>query len=239
MEEQKSAPRPLPGLGGLRIAAAQLLRGDDATPVDTSAVYYPLVGLALGAAMALLDQTLSSRLSLTASSLAVVALHVAATRGRPLRGLARTLALSIGGSEAGASRAIVGGLQILVFALAVLLVSSIDRGRAVALLYAPMLARCAMVVIATGSRQARADGVQVKFSRELSFREFGIASTLTFAVVFLTTHFLGLLLVLATGFLTIGMRLLIHWLRGGVDRDSLHGVGEAIQMIVLALIAAL
>ena len=118
------------------------------------------------------------------------------------------------------------------------ILARVDGGRVVALLFAPMLARCSMVVIATGSREAREDGKQGKFSRELTFREFGLASTVTFAIVFLTTHFLGLLLVLATGFLTIGLRLLVHWFRGGVDRASLHGLGEIVQLTVLALVAS-
>ncbi len=237
MDEERKAP-PLPGLGGLWTATVQLTGWDDESPVGLSAVYYPLIGLSIGLAMAALDGALGGRVSTVWASFAVMALQVALTRARPLRGLARTVALSFGGKSAGASSFVVGVLAAVLFALSVWILASIDGGRAVALCFAPMLSRCSMVVIATGSREAREDGKQRKFSRELTFREFGIASTFTFAAVFLTTHFLGLLLVLATGFLTIGLRLLVHYARGGVDRDALHATGEVVQLAVLALVAA-
>ncbi len=238
MEEERKAP-PLPGLEGFRVAWNQLLNGDDESPVGLSAIYYPVIGLALGLAMVALDRALNGRVSIEVASVAVVALNVLATRARPLRGFARTIALSFRGPAAAAPRLVVIVLEAWLFALAVWIVTQLDGGRSVALCFAPMLARCAMVVIATGSREARADGRQVKFSRELTFREFGIASTGTFAIVFLSTHFLGLLLVLATGFLTISLRLLVHYTRGGVDRDALHATGETIQLVVMAIIAVL
>jgi cobalamin synthase len=237
MTEERKAP-PLPGLSGLWVAVKQLLGGDDASPVGLSAVYYPLVGLALGLAMVAVDRAATDLVAAPWPSVIVVLFCVIATRARPLLGLARTIGLSVAPRGRGDAAAIVVLLAVLLLALSIWVVAALDGGRAVALCFAPMLGRCAMVVIATGSRQARDDDRQVKFSRELTFREFGIASTFTFAVVFLTTHFLGLLLVLATGFLTIGLRLLVHWARGGVDRDSLHACGELVQLAALAIVAA-
>lgn len=237
MTEERKAP-PLPGLTGLRVAVEQLLGGDDESPVGLSAVYYPLVGLALGLAMMGIDRVATSFVSPPWPSAIVVIFYVMATRARPLLGLARTIGLSVAPRGIGDAAATVAILVVLLLALSFWVVAAVDGGRAIALCFAPMLGRCAMVVIATGSRQARDDDRQVKFSRELTFREFGIASTFTFAVVFLTTHFLGLLLVLATGFLTIGLRLLVHWARGGVDRDSLHACGELVQLAVLSIVAA-
>ncbi len=237
MSEAEKIARPIPGLSGFWRAAMQLLGGDDDSPVGLSAVYYPLIGLLVGVMMVGLDWLLAMRFSVQAASLTVVAFHVVVTRGRPLDGLARSVALGLGGTSAGNSPVILGSLRVLFFGLAVLLLAWIDTARVVALLFAPMLARCAMVVIATGSREARDDDKQVKFSRELTFREFGIASTATFAVVLLTTHFLGMLLVLASGLLTIGLRLLVHYARGGVDRSGLHACGEVVQLATLAIIA--
>ena len=237
MDEVSKEARPLPGLDGFVVATRQLLGSDDTSPIGASALYYPLIGLVLGAAMALLNEFILGRLSIEATSLAVTLAYVAATRGRPLHGLGRSAALSLKSPAARDSTFIAASFKVLFFSLAVLLLSKIDSGRAIALLYAPMLARCAMVVIATGSREAREDGRQTKFSRELSFREFGIASTVTFGVVFLTTHFLGLILVTLTGILTIALRLLVHRLRGGVDRDSMHACGEIVQMTTLAVFA--
>ncbi len=236
MAEERKAP-PLPGLGGFRTAVGQLTGWDDESPVGLSAVYYPVIGLAIGLVLVGVDGWMADRVSIELASLMVVAVYALMTRTRPMRGLARTVAFSFG-AGLGRSSVAVATLTGLSFALTVWLLSQIDGGRAVALCFAPMLSRCAMVVIATGSREARDDDKQLKFSRELTFREFGIASTFTFAIVFLTTHFLGLLLVLATGFLTIGLRLLVHYTRGGVDRDALHATGELVLVAVLGIVAA-
>ncbi len=240
MQEQETpeTSRPLPGPAGFLLAARQLTGWDDASPVGISAIYYPAVGLLLGALMVCFDRLLLGRTPVGIASLAVMALQVAATRGRPLRGLARSL-VRLAYPDAAAPAVVCGVASAAIFGVGVWLLTAIDQGRSVAMLFAPMLGRCSMVVIATGSREAREDGRQVKFSRELTFREFGIASTVVFAIVFLTTDFLGLLLVLGTGFLTIGLRLLLHWLFGGVDRDSLHAAGEIVQLAVFAMIALL
>ena len=212
------------------------MAGDDASPVGLSAVYYPLIGLVLGIGMVAVDRAMMPWASVWASSIGVVGFHAAATRGRPLAGLAQMVCrfITVG---LGRSAVALFLVQIAVFALAVWIIGRIDNGRVIALLFAPMLGRSAMVVMATGSREARDDGRQVKFSRELTFREFGIASTAAFAVVFLTTNFLGLLLVLVTGMATIALRLSLHWRLGGVDRSSLHASGEFVQLAVLGLMA--
>jgi len=235
-QEMPATSRPLPGPAGFLVAARQLTGWDDESPVGTSAVYYPAVGLLLGALMLCFDRLLLGRMTVVFASLAVLAVQVVLTRGRPLRGLARSLVRAVY-PRAAASVVVLGISSAVLFGLGVWLLAAIDQGRSVALLFAPMLGRCSMVVIATGSREAREDGRQMKFSRELTFREFGIASTVVFAVVFLTTNFLGLLLVLGTGFLTIALRLLAHWSFGGVDRDSLHAAGEIVQLAVFGMIA--
>lgn len=229
--------RPLPGLAGLRTALRQLVGGDDSSPVGLSAVYYPLVGLFLGAGMVAVDLMARNAGAPALSGWAVVGFHALVTRGRPLRGSARTTVrfVSVRSKD---SEVVPVLLQAAYFVLGVWLVGRIDVGRLPALLFAPMLARCAMVVMATGSRQARGDERLMKFAPELTFREFGVASTAAFALVFLTTDFFGFLLVLVTGVTTVALRLALHWRLGGVDRDSLHATGEIVQLAVLGLTAA-
>lgn len=230
--------RPLPGLAGLRIAAAQLIGGDDTSPVGLPAVYYPLVGLALGAAMVAIDRAAATVATPLVAGTAAIGFHTMATRGRPLAGLARTL-LGMIDNRIARSPAAAALTQVAIFGVTVWVVGRIDGARIAALLFAPMLGRCAMVVMATGSRAARADGRLVKYAPDLTFREFGIASTAAFALVFLTTNFLGFLMVLVTGATTIALRLTLHWRLGGVDRSSLHGSGEFVQLAVLGLTALL
>ena len=78
----------------------------------------------------------------------------------------------------------------------------------------------------------------MKFAPEVLFNEFALASTFTFAAVFLATEFLGFLLVLASAALIIGLRVFFHSWLGGVDRTTLHAGCEAVQLLGLALLAA-
>jgi hypothetical protein len=114
----------------------------------------------------------------------------------------------------------------------------LDRFHSIGLLFAPMLARAAMVVLAVGSRAARTDGRQVKFAPEVTFNEFALASAATFAAVSLAADFLGLVLVLATAVLTVALRVFFHWRFGGIDRTAVHGACQATELAVLAILAA-
>jgi hypothetical protein len=126
----------------------------------------------------------------------------------------------------------------LVAAVELALLGALDRFRVVGLAFAPVLGCCAMVVLAVGSRAARADGRRLKFAPGVGFREFGVASTATFALVFLSTEFLGLLLVLATAAFTIGARVSLHRWLGGVNDTAMLATGEAVQLLVIAVLVA-
>ncbi len=237
METDRTAARPLPGWSGFRLACAQMLGADEESPIGLAAVYYPAVGLLLGAVMLGADRALSN-VSLVGASAGVILLQTLATRARWLRGLATTVCRLVVRRRDPAIM-LIGLLSALFLVLAIWILAGVEDGRAVILLFAPMLAGCAMVVLATGSRESRRDDRQLKFSRDLSFREFGLASTIAFAIVFLTTNFLGLVLVLLTGATTIALRLLFHWRLGGVDRDSLHATGALVQLVTYSFMTLL
>jgi adenosylcobinamide-GDP ribazoletransferase len=249
MAEEKGSGKPLPGWAGFRKALGErtlLGRDDPGQRFDTSAVYYPLIGLALGAAAVAVDRLSAPLGNRTLSSLAVVATLALLTRGRPLLGLAKTIAalfprsaertIPVLSQTPGTAVTFIAGLIVVA---EVLLLDRLDSFRTVGLLFAPMLGHCAMVVTATGSREARADGKVTKLSSTLTFREFGIASTVTFALVFLTTNFLGALLVLVTGITTIGLRMLFHYLFGGFEPTNLAAAGELVQLANLGLLVLL
>jgi hypothetical protein len=127
----------------------------------------------------------------------------------------------------------------LLVALQIGVLCALDRFRVVGLVLAPVLGCCSLVVMAVGSRAARADGRRLKFAPAVTFREFGVASTATFALVFLSTDFLGLLLVLATAAFTIGARVFFHRWLDGVNETALLATGEATQVLILTLLAIL
>jgi hypothetical protein len=178
-------------------------------------------------------------------SAAALATAIALTGGSGFSALARSLASVLPDSTRPALQRVhdVPGAVVLVLstALAVLelfCLLHLDRFRSIGMLSAPMLAHCAMVVLAVGSRAARMDGKQVKFAPAVTFNEFALASAATFAVVFLAADFLGLLLVLATAALTVALRVIFHLRLGGVDSLSLHAGAQATEIVVLAILAA-
>src|SRR5262245_8022152 len=202
-ERQSSAAAPFPGPAAV-LAAFRALTVIGAGPspgrVDASAVYYPLAGLALGALWLLVDRATSALAGRAVASAAVAIVAAAATGARPLRALGRTIAAlpcgrarRLGMLESGNGPVSDVLCPALVLALQIGLLCALDRFRTVGLVFAPVLGACSMVVLAVGSRAARADGRRLKFAPAVTFREFGLASTATFALVFLTTEFLGLL----------------------------------------------
>jgi cobalamin synthase len=231
---------------GRAVRALTILGGNrPAAQIDASAVYYPLVGLAVGALWVATDRLVTAAAGRISASVAVVLVAALVTRARPLLALGRLLAAL----PAGAARRLAvlesgrGGLVsvsvAVVAAVEVLVLCALDRFRLVGVLFAPVLASCSIVVLAVGSRAARADGRRLKFAPDVTFREFGIATTATFALVFLTAEFLGLLLVLATAVLTVAARVFFHRWIDGVNETAVLAAAEAIQILILALLVIL
>lgn len=237
---------PFPGLGAVVTAFRQLTvlgPASVASQIDAAAVYFPLVGVVLGALWVAIDRIFEPWAGRRAASLAVVVLAAALTRGQGVLALARAVRAAItargGGMAALESGAMPWLAAVLVIAAELGVLNMLARFRLVGLTFAPVLGCCSMVVLAVGSRAARADGRQVKFAPEVTFREFGIATTATFALLFLTTEFLGLLLVLTTAVFTVGARVGWHRWLGGVNATAVFATAEATQLLVLAILAAL
>ncbi len=239
----QTAPARFPGPAGVVEAVRFLTRGT--VRVGSWAVYLPAIGVALGALWLATDKLTNALAGRAVASVAVALVAAAATRARPLLALGRTLAALPSRRERRVA-VLAGGGGVLVYAcLAVVLaveigvLSVLDRFRLSGLALAPVLGCCSMVVLAVGSRAARADGRRVKFAPDLTFREFGVASTATFALVFLSTEFLGLLHVLATASFIIAARVCFHRWIDGVNETAMLATGEAAQLMILALLAAL
>jgi cobalamin synthase len=245
-ERDSHDPPLLPGWRAIGTAFQTLTilgSAQTARRVDASAVYYPVVGLVLGLIWVLTDRAVSEFGGRVAASAAVLLVATVATRARGLLALGR-LAAALPGRradrlarlESGGRGATGCALLLVVAELTVL--CALDRFRLVGLAFAPLLGCCAMVVLAVGSRAARPDGRRLKFAPEVGFTEFGAASAATFALVSLTSEFLGLLLVLSTAVVTVGARVFFHRWLDGVNETAMFAAGEAVQLITLALLAA-
>jgi cobalamin synthase len=213
--------------------------------VDVNAVFYPLVGLLLGALALSADWGASLFAGSVARSLAVLLVGLVCTGARPHRAfgqLAKACLLTrnrdaavrmLEGPEDGRSRA----LAAMVAIVELVCLCQLDRFRPIGLLFAPTLAHCSMVVLAVGSRAARLDGRRTKFAPKLTFNEFAVASALTFSIIFLSSEFLGLLLVLSAAFLTIGLRVLFHRWLDGVTTTVLDATCEVSTLATLGMLA--
>ena len=109
--------------------------------------------------------------------------------------------------------------------------------RPAAFLFAPLLARWALVVLATGVRDAAAPGR--KFNPAITFREFALASVFSFAVVFAVAEAFGILIVVGVAALTLVVRMVVHRWTGGVSWRFLLGCVEGFELLVLAICSVL
>jgi cobalamin synthase len=232
------------GLAAIGEAFGFVLSPHGARAVGAWAVYFPLVGLVLGGLWLTTDYAVGLVAERVVASAAVVLVHLATTRARGLLALGAVLAAMSAGRDrrvaavAGAPRAPAYAAALVLACAGFALLCALDRFRSVGLAFAPLLGCCSMVVLAVGSRAARTDGRRLKFAPAVQFREFGLATTATFALVFLTTEFLGLLLILATAAFTIAARVFFHWWMDGVNETALLASAEVTQLVVLGVLAA-
>jgi cobalamin synthase len=184
-----------------------------------AAIFFPLIGLLIGAVLVGTQWAVTSRLSSWWAAVVVVGVWEAMTAAAPLRAWGFSSAIAI---------VTIGGLV----AAKVVCVRA-AAARPAALMFAPLLARWALVVLATGVRDAAAP--HRKFNPAITFREFALASVFSFAVVFVVADAFGVLIVVAVAAVTLAVRLLVHRWVGGVSWRFLLACVEGIEVLVLRL----
>lgn len=208
--------------------------GRSAAPIGESALFFPLVGLALGGVLLALDRLTAPLLPLAVRNVLLVGALAAASGARHLRGLARgvrALAASRGSKIAAAGASIASLLLMLkLVALGALPATT----RTMALLYAPMLARWSMVVLAFGSHPAGREDAGHALVRTVKFREFGVATVGALWIALANTAARGLLAILLVAVVTVSCRILVHARLGGVGGDLLGAIVEINETLVLA-----
>ncbi|HYD48144.1 MAG TPA: adenosylcobinamide-GDP ribazoletransferase [Terriglobales bacterium] len=183
-----------------------------------AALFFPLIGLAAGALLAW-----------TWRSLAV---------GPPpwTTALALTLLWEGIGVPTGRGRAAFN-VALLVTALLAkaYLLSASGALTGMALLFAPVLGRWSLVVLAVGARSATRSGQ--KFSPAVTFREFGIASLLALGLVFTLAELLGLLLIVVCAAATLLLRLAFHRWQGGITWPTVVAGLHVVEIAALSVTA--
>lgn len=160
---------PLAALEFLTVVRLRPWRQVEPAALARAQVFYPLVGLGLGLVLTALDRALGALLPSAPRSAVTVAALVVLTRGLHLDGLADTFDGLLGGRDRARRLEImrdprVGTFGVAAVALVLLLkwsalVSLDASGRGAGLVLAPVLGRCAMVVVAAAVPYARPQGL--------------------------------------------------------------------------------
>ncbi len=216
----------------------------DATACGRSAVFFPLIGLLLGALAWGVDWLLRPVLPTTALSIMLVGLLAGVSRGFHLDGVVKSTGALFGGSVPARRMSARGPLGFLVlFFLLVCKVCALDMllggYRDIALFLGPMLGRWACVVMAYSSRPARTEGPGTAFVYGVRFNEFALSSLIALGVLFTLLAIAGIALVLPLGGLLIGFTLFCNARLGGVAGEHWGAVTELVETTAFCLFALL
>ena len=214
-----------------------------------SGVFFPLIGLLLGAVVWSVDSGLRPVLPVSLLSVILVVLLAVLSRGSQLRGVAAS-AVGLLGRKPQAARLAdmqdrpwgVAGITALVavLGLKVVALACLDTGyRGAAVLLSPMLGRWAWVVMAYSSRPARSHGYGAVFMQGLGFREFGTASVMTLSLVLSLVEVGGLLVFLGLASIMIGWILYCNRRLDGVTGAAIGALGEIVETGAVCLFAVL
>jgi adenosylcobinamide-GDP ribazoletransferase len=224
-------------------------RHHDPSPAELagSMVWYPFVGVVLGAILAISDLLLRQWLSSEVSAVIGVGLLVMLTRGLHQDGLADTLDGLAGGRTPSDRLAImkdprIGALGATGLTLSLILrcaaVATLpEAGRFSTLLCMPVMGRWAMVVGAYGATHARAEGgLAAPFLAHLSWRQVSVATAAAVCLVGLAVGLYQTAAILTVGALI--SRLLTWSYRrafGGITGDTLGTTNESVEVCFLVL----
>jgi hypothetical protein len=244
-----ATPAAKPGAGATGVA--ELARGLvaagsfvlGATPADARAIadlargalFLPVLGFGLGLAIGVGAAEAIERLPAVAVAPLVVAVLLAVQRAAPARALAEGAA-----SAGGAGVALASAGLALSFVVKALAIASLEGTALVlALALAVMLGRWAIVVQAYGSIPAPGDDFAAALVPRIEFREFGFASVSAMAIALMLANAVGVVLVIASATVAVGLRILAHGRRGGVSRPWILAGADAVETTALALAALL
>ena len=218
------------------------------TAIGRSAIFFPLIGLLIGALVWGADRVLRPVFPTTILSIILVGLLAALSRGFHLDGVADS-ADGLFGSRSPAimkdgTHATLGTCGVLaLFFILMFKVRALDLllggYRDIALLLGPMLGRWACVVMAYSSRPARDEGLGTLFVHGVQFNEFALSSLIALGVLFTLIEIVGIALVLPLGGLIIGFTLFCNRRLGGVTGENWAAVGELVETAALCLFVLL
>lgn len=216
--------------------------------LSKSIVWFPVVGLILGAVLCLVNMVGTYILPPMVVKGLVLTSLIVLTGALHLDGLADTCDGFFSGKGREETLAIMrdsplgtmGVISLIVVLLLkfVLLVSLPGQMETAALLLMPVMGRWAMVVIGSLAPYARKSSGKGSFhtSGSINYRDLIRAIFITFIVSFLLLRFLAILLMIAVYLLMLGIRWFSQRKIGGITGDVTGAAGELSEILTLALI---
>jgi adenosylcobinamide-GDP ribazoletransferase len=218
-------------------------RGAD--EVGRAAIFFPIIGLLLGATLMAANWLLASIATLELSSVTLVALLALLTRGLHLDGLGDTFdGLGAGGDRERILRVMddshIGAFGVMAIVLVLFLkihaLASIDVDRWRALLIAPVLGRWAMVLLGYRSKAAKA-GLGSTLIDHLATKYFLFATFISLLLVAAILHETGIAMMAWVAIFTLASKIYFHRRLGGVTGDTFGAVGELSETSVMVFLA--
>lgn len=213
-----------------------------------SMAVFPLVGLLLGALLAGADYLMAPFLPRGVADLILIVLLTVVTGGMHLDGLADVCdGLAARGSRQRFLEVMkdpcVGAIGAvgLVLALALkyqallYLPASLKRE---ALFFFPFVARGAQVLVAVGSKRARADGLGASLVAEAGKRELIVALMFTLVAAWLLLGWVGLGCAAVLVLFTLALRGWFHLRLGGITGDVIGCISELNEILCLLILLA-
>ena len=216
--------------------------------VGRSAIFFPVIGFALGSILVLIDWLLQAFASSGLLSAILVAASVVATRGLHLDGLADTFdGLGAGGGRERVLQIMddshTGVFGVAAIALVLLIkveaLDSLANDRWRTLLLAPLLSRWTMVLLAHRSKAAK-EGLGSTFIAHVEAKHFFAATSVTFLLAAPVQPMMAVALMAWVGVFTWGCKLYLHRRLGGVTGDTFGAVtelNESCVMVAMALVS--
>ncbi len=207
---------------------------------------FPLVGLVLGLFIAVLDIAYSRLFQANFSSALLLVSYIAMYGGFHLDGLVDTVDGLVGGRDREHALKImkestIGAIGLVTLVLLLLLkyaaIGSLSGdARIGGLILMPVIGRWTAVIMVYGSRYAREGaGLGKPFTEYVTKREVVVASLLTIVISWFTLKDIGLLIILATILLGLGMKQFFKNKIGGITGDILGFGGESSELLILMI----
>jgi adenosylcobinamide-GDP ribazoletransferase len=212
-----------------------------ARSIGKGALFFPLVGGAVGLVLALANYLLAPYLQPEILSVLLITLLIVASGGRQLEGLCRAFidsSVETTRSEGRENISLGMAALLLVILFKIAAVDSMDEKLPLSLLLAPLLARWALVLFFYGYH-TRFEEIPRLIAEQIRFWHFLVSTVATLA---LAVYFLGrkaLWIGLTLSLFTLSIRSVFHRRHGVLVHEHVAAIVELCEALSLILLASL